>query len=327
MSLRPIFTPASLLIVGVVIVLWVSALLLPLPQQKEPLRVAVGTWPGAEPWIMAREAGELPVEEINLVEMNWTSAAMRAVGNRVVDAAVLSLDEAIRQIQQGYALKIVMVTDISRGADVLIAKNEVKSVQDLKGGRVGYEPRTSGAWLLNKALQNSNLKLSDVHAVPLNPAEVDEIFEEMALDGVVLSEPWKQRMRDFNLRSVYDSSIPGAEVVRVLVVNPEILRSHREALIKLMQAHFKWTAALENGGEVLRPVLRREGVPLEVFQQIVSKIEIMDKERNRQLLSVQDPWLAERFKTLQKSLAKNPDSGMSPEAEEVFDVSLVEDLP
>lgn len=326
MSHRPFFTFGSVAIMALVLVFWTAALLLPTPTQTEPLRVAVGMWAGAEPWILAREAGELDARKINLVEMNWTSAAMRAVGNRVVDAAVLSLDEVIRQIDQGYPLKIVMVTDISRGADFLMARPEIDTVEELKGGRIGYEPRTSGAWLLSKALKNSNLKLSDVQPVPLNPAEVEEIFKELTLDGVVLAEPWKQRMSSLNLNNVYDSSQSGSSIVRVLAVHPEALQVHREALLSLIKTHFKWMPKLTQGGETMEPIYRREGVSPPVFADILTRLETVDLEENLQMLTRKDPWLAEFFAKLQQGLADSSPPGAAMAITEIFEPSLLEEL-
>ncbi|MEN3941540.1 ABC transporter substrate-binding protein [Prosthecobacter sp. SYSU 5D2] len=327
MKHRPVITFGSVAIAALVLLLWTAALQLPTPTQTEPLRVAVGMWAGAEPWILAREAGDLDARQVNLVEMNWTSAAMRAVGNRVVDAAVLSLDEVIRQIHQGYPLRIVMVTDISRGADLLMTRPGIDSVAELKGGRIGYEPRTSGAWLLSKALKNSDLKLSEVQPVPLNPAEVEEIFKELALDGVVLAEPWKERMRNLNLNNVYDSAHPGASIVRVLAVHPDAMIEHREALISLIRAHFKWMPKLTEGGAIMNPVSRREGISPEVFQNILSRLERVDLEQNRKLLLQQDAWLGEHFVSLQVGLVEDTAVGTRLSPEEVFDASLLEELP
>lgn len=327
MSQRHYKTLGTIATVTLVLCLWASALLMPTPIQHEPLRVAVGMWPGAEPWILAREAGEINPSRVNLVEMNWTSAAMRAVGNGVVDAAVLSLDEVIRQIHQGYPLKIVMVTDISRGADLLMANPTLTSIQDLKGRRIGYEPRTSGAWLLSKALKNATLKLADVQQVPLNPGEVEEIYEELNLDGVVLSEPWRQRLNGLNLKNLYDSSSPNSFIVRVLAVHSDAITDHREALISILRAHFKWMPKLQHEEVISGSILRREGISNEVFQNILSHLEMVNLERNQALLSQREPWLGKLFQDLQIDLVEDTTSGAPLNPSDVFDAELLEELP
>lgn len=327
MSHRPFLSLGTVATVVLALLLWAGALLVPIPTQKEPLQVAVGMWVGAEPWVLAREAGELDPAEINIVEMNWTSAAMRAVGNRVVDAAVLTLDEVIRQIHQGYPLKVVMITDISRGADWVMAKDTIPDVAHLAGCRIGYEPRTSGAWLLDKALHNSGLRLSDVQQVPLNPAEVEEIFHELKLDAVVLSEPWGRRLSSLKLRKLYDSSQTGIPVVRALVVHPDEMETHRSTLVAMLKAHFKWMPHLKQGGPELDPILRREGVSKDELQDILRHIETVDLPHNLKLLKREEPWLGQLFEDLQKNLAEDFAGGRPLSAAEVFDTSLLEELP
>jgi len=322
---QPVFAPANMLAMLLVLALWAGALLLPVREQAKPLLVAVGLWPGAEPWMLAREQGELDPARVRLVEINWTSAAMRAVGNRVVDAAILSLDEVILQVRQGYPLKVVMVTDISRGADVVLVKPGIRSVADLRGRRVGYEPRTAGAWLLERAMAGAGLGLADIHPVVLNPTETQEAFDKLPIDAIVCTEPWPLRLD--GLRPIYDSSRPGAAVVRVLAVHAEALTDHREALLQLVQTHGRWAERLRAGGEALAPVLRREGVSAEGFQATLAKINMPALEQSRLWLRGQDDWLASLFRELQDSLPLETPDGRMVQSGEVFDSTLLEGLP
>lgn len=319
------FAPSNVLAMLLVLALWAGALLLPVTEQGKPLMVAVGLWPGAEPWVLAREQGELDPARVRLVEINWTSAAMRAVGNRVADAAILSLDEVILQVRQGYPLKVVMVTDISRGADVVLVKPGIRSVVDLRGRRVGYEPRTAGAWLLERAMAGEGLGLGDIQPVVLNPTETQEVFDKLPIDAIVCTEPWPLRLG--RLRPIYDSSRPGAAVVRVLAVHAAALTDHREALLQLMQAHGRWAARLREGGEALAPVLRREGVSEEGFRATLAKIDMPGLEQSRLWLRGQDDWLASLFRELQDSLPVETPVVRTLQPEEIFDPTLLEGLP
>lgn len=320
---QPVFTPSNVLVVLLVLALWASALLLPLPDQARLLKVAVGLWPGAEPWVLAREQGELDTSRVRLVEINWTSAAMRAVGNRVVDTAILSLDEVLLQVQQGYPLKVIMVTDISRGADVLLAKTGIDSVAGLRGRRVGFEPRTSGFLLLSRALAGAGLSLSDIHPVVLNPTETQDAFDNLPIDAIICTEPWPLRLSE--LHAIYDSSQPGAEVVRVLAVNVNALKDHRDVLKELVLSHRRWADRLREGGDILGPVLRREGVAQADFLRTLEKIEMPSLEQSRQWLQGADPGLFDLFLKLQNEVREPATRSIEPG--EVFDPSILEELP
>jgi NitT/TauT family transport system substrate-binding protein len=326
MTSRSTFSPGAVMAVLLVLILWGSAFWLPDPQLPEPLQMAVGLWPGAEPLVIAREAGELDTKKINTVEINWNSAAIRAVGNRVLDVAILSLDEVIRQFEQGYPLKIVMVTDISRGADALLVRPDIQSLADLRGRRIGYEPRTAGAWLLEFALRQAGMSFQDIEPVPLNPAEAEEIFHELSLDALLTTEPWRQRLNRLDLKVLYDSSQPDTEVVRVLAVHPDALELHRQALLEVMRLHLKWMPELGKLGPELEPVLRREGVRREQFLHVLQQLEIPGLERNRRWFNGRDNWLRDRFRHLQVALDE-PDKPLKLDVNQVFDGSLLEELP
>lgn len=307
--------------------MWFGALLMPSPQGKKTLTTAVSMWPGAEPFILAREAGELPTDTINLVEINWASAAMRAVGNRVVDATLLSLDEVIYQMGQGYPLRIVLVTDISKGADAVIARKEFTDLRQLAGLRVGYEPRTAASVMLGRCLRQGGLAFEKIQEVPVNPAEAEGIFDELFLDAVVLSEPWIQRLQGRHLNTLYDSSQKGAEVVRVLVVHADALTQHHDEVQALVSAHLKWMPRMHSLQKQLEPVLRREGLDRQTFLNVLAKLEVPTREQNIRWLSGEDGQLLQRMERLAVELnlyRPGPNAGRMAD---VLDPTFVQDEP
>ena len=127
------------------------AVILPHRERFEPMRVAVGIWPGAETLVLAREHGLLPENRFRLMELTWASAIRRAFDNGVVDAAVLSFDSAVRLLEQGEALRVIYVMDESQGADAVLVRDETTAVEDLRGKRVGVDLLGVGRHLLAAA--------------------------------------------------------------------------------------------------------------------------------------------------------------------------------
>ena len=251
---------------------------------------------------------------------------MRAVGNRVVDVALLSLDEVVRQIGQGYPLKIVWVSDISRGADSVVARPEIREISQLRGLRVGYEPRTAAALMLRRSLATAGLTLADIEQLPLNPAEAEEIFKELTLDAVAISEPWRHRLAPMGLNVLYDSSRPGAEVIRVLAVHEEALKKNQEGVKLLIQGHMKWMPRLASLDAELEPVLRREGLSRKAFQEIVTTLEIPTLEQNRQWLTGKDDRIARAMEAIVEDLATEETGFVRPDLTRVLDAELLLEL-
>ncbi|MDB6138427.1 MAG: bacterial extracellular solute-binding s, 3 family protein [Verrucomicrobiaceae bacterium] len=244
-----------------------AAARLPRRIHPDPLTVAVGMWPGCETLMLARERGLLPGEHVQIIEMTWPSATMRAFGSGVVDAAVLSLDEVMRLREDGSDLRVVMVMDASEGGDALIVGEGLRTLADLKGHRVGVDLRAAGLYLLTCALEKAGLKSADLELVPMNLPETEEFFTSKDVDAVVTSEPWLTRLKAVGARSIFDSSQTDIPVYRVMVVSEEALHDQREDVVRVVQAHFAMMKELRKHAMVegMEAVLRRQALTKEQF--------------------------------------------------------------
>ncbi len=71
----------------------------------------------------------------------------------------------------------------------VVAKTEIKTLKDLKGKKIGYSQGTNAHYYLTKALAAADLKISDVTAVSLNPADFVTSLVNGALDAFIWTEP------------------------------------------------------------------------------------------------------------------------------------------
>jgi len=277
------------LVAGAALGFAVLALFIPRDARVAPLVVALGLRPSSETLIVARERGLLPDERIRLIDMTWPSAAMRAFGNQVVDAAVLSLDEVLRLREPGRAVRVVMVLDVSKGAEAVIGGERVTSLIELRGKRVGVDIRSSGMLILESALASAGVQISEVELVPLSPSESEAAMLENQVDAVVLAEPWMTRIQRAKTKVLFDSTQLKMPLYRVLVVSEQAFQEKQAELRLLIDAHF----ALER--ELRAPEIpatwsvafRREGLGLAEFQQSLSRMRIVDREANIRLLETE----------------------------------------
>ncbi|AMW80229.1 ABC transporter substrate-binding protein [Acinetobacter sp. TGL-Y2] len=77
-------------------------------------------------------------------------------------------------------------------AEALIVQKDsnIQTVQDLKGKRVALNKGSNVHYLLLKLLEKNNLKLSDIEAVYLPPADARAAFERGAVDAWVIWDPF-----------------------------------------------------------------------------------------------------------------------------------------
>jgi NitT/TauT family transport system substrate-binding protein len=274
------------LVAGVALGFAALALLIPRDVRVAPLVVALGLRPSSETLIVARERGLLPDQRVRLIDMTWPSTAMRAFGNQVVDAAVLSLDEVLRLREPGRGVRVVMVLDVSNGAEAVIGSERATSLAELRGKRVGVDLRSSGMLVLESALASAGVQTTEVELVPLSPSESGAAMLDNQVDAVVLAEPWMTRLQRANTKVLYHSSQMKMPLYRVLVVSEQAFLGKQTELRLLVDAHFAMERELRfpDVPEAWSVAYRREGLSLAEFQQSLSRVSMIDREANAKIL-------------------------------------------
>lgn len=258
-------------------------------RQEPLLRVASNVWPGYETLYLARSLGYYDDKNIRLVEMPSNSQASQTLRNGMIEAACLTLDEALFLMQDGMDLRVVLVMDVSHGADVVMASPEVDSLQALRGKRIGVENAAVGAVMLDAALQAGGLQAEDVTIIPLPVDEHADAYRAGRIDAAVTFEPVRSRLLTMGARVLFDSSqIPG-RIVDVFVVRSEIAAAHTKALKELLQGHFRAREYLASQPQdaAKRMAPRLNGDALAQF----SGLKLPDIEANRDLLGGNSPAL------------------------------------
>ncbi len=203
-----------------------------------PLRVATIPWPGYEAMHIAQQRGYFTPAQIRLVELASSSQSVNAFRNGAVDAALLTMDETLGLMQYGVDLRVVLVLDVSNGADVVMAKPDITSLQDLRGKRIGVETTAIGALMFDALLTEAALSVADVQVVNIAVHEHAAAYREGKVDALVTFDPVRTKLLAEGAHVLFDSrQIPG-RIVDVLAVRTAVLESHPEALKALIAAHF-----------------------------------------------------------------------------------------
>src|SRR5215471_21572533 len=110
---------------------WILALLVILlsfagcmRQPETALRIGTNVWIGSEPLYLARELGRLDPSVVQLVEYPSASEVLRAFRNQAIDGMVISLDELFGLAVDGLQPRVILVVDVSHGADVVVGRQE-----------------------------------------------------------------------------------------------------------------------------------------------------------------------------------------------------------
>jgi NitT/TauT family transport system substrate-binding protein len=262
-------------------------------REPEPaLRIGTNVWIGSEPLYLARELGHLDPDKVRLVEYPSASEVLRAYRNQAIDGMVISLDELFALSADGQRPRIVLAVDLSHGADVVVGRSGMRSLNDLKGKKVAVESGALGAYVWSRALSINGTQAGDVEVVHLESNEHPKAFQNGQVDGAVTFDPFRTKLLSSGGVTLFDSTqIPG-EIVDVLAVRASALQKQPNTIQSLLKG---WFLAVDYLNRVPNDAAMRMGVRQqtsgEQFLQTLKGIRIPSREENLKMLGGTAPEL------------------------------------
>ena len=263
-------------------------------REPEPaLRIGTNVWIGSEPLYLARELGHLDPGAVQLVEYPSASEVLRAYRNQAIDGMVISLDELFSLAVDGLQPRAILVVDVSHGADAIVGRRGMRSLQDLKGRPVAVESGALGAFVLSRALALNGMQTADVKVVHLESNEQPGAFEKGQIDGAVTFDPYRVQLLRSGATTLFDSTqIPG-EIVDLVAVRAGVLEKQPNAVRALLSG---WFAALTYMQLDPKDAARRMGIRQqtsgEQFLSALRGLHIPSREENLRMLGGAAPELA-----------------------------------
>lgn len=206
-----------------------------------PLTVGINTWVGYDPLVLARDRGLTDAQQVKVVELISSAEALRHLRNGLLDAAGLTLDEALRLVDSGFDVRIVALLDTSAGADLVLAAPHITSLQKLRGEHIAVEDATVGTLMLERLLRKAGLRQEDVTVVRMEATQHLTALRSDRVAAAVSYAPIDGPIRALGYRPIFDSRQMPGEIVDVLVVRTEVLRQRPEAVDALLAA---WAGGL-----------------------------------------------------------------------------------
>jgi NitT/TauT family transport system substrate-binding protein len=270
-----------------------------------PLRIGTLLWPGYEPFYLANQLGYYQHHPIHFIDYPSQTEVMRAYRNGEIDGVTLTFDQILALAETDPDTRAVLVTDISDGGDVLLSRSEIRTLQELKGKRLGLETTALGSYFLTLALQTVDLTIQDLQLVDLKGREVEQAFQRGMVDAVVTYEPYRSSLMRQKARLLFDSSqIPGA-IIDGLAVRQATIEHQTETLQGLFKG---WFQALDYMSkypqESTRQIARHQGTSPEDVLQSFKLIQIPDLAENLKLFGDPNSSLYLNVERLSRLMAK-----------------------
>lgn len=230
---------------------------------QAPPAIRIGTEPSAISLAFwwADEQGIYKKYNLQVTETMFNAAflGLLAIGSGQGDISFQSEPPTVVNIAKG--IDAVVVGMVARGPEFakLVAKKEIKKVQDLAGKRVAWQRGTGAEFAFGKYLQGRNIDVSALQHVDLPVTEAVPLLIKGDLDAIFYWEPFARKALEAGKdrvhvlatsRGVYEPNF-------LLTVRRTFAQEHPEALRRFLRVLIEATAAIRENPEKAAALYQR----------------------------------------------------------------------
>ncbi len=264
-------------------------------QKRRELFVSITSWPANEYLYLAeqKQLGEPFGLDLRITQSSSLEDQRLSFVRGDADVMATTLPEAIAVCQEAPARcpELVLVMDESVGADRLFGRAALAGPGALAGQRVGLERTVLAEYLLLRSLDGHPVAIEDLQLRFEGPVALVELLRAGEIDAVVTYPPYDFPLRqDERFRELFSSRrIPG-EVVDVLAVAPEVVRSRPGQIQALVRTWWAAQAyARRHRTEAVGLMAQREQISPREFEQSEQGLRYPSVGQQRRLLAADGP--------------------------------------
>jgi NitT/TauT family transport system substrate-binding protein len=229
---------------------------------------------------------------------DWTEGSA-ALATDNVDVMLTTADVYAKDYAQfkekGFGSHAFLMVDWSRGADGVIGKQGINSIEDLAGKKVAFAPYTPSHFLLWNGLKTSGL----------STAQRDEIFNQaihtkdgiepatlFAQEKVDAAVAWDPDMSDAvakrpGSKKIYDTKIANRLIADILVVSDNFSAKHPQTLLKFAQGWLEGVEFIKTQPERaynLIGTVKDFNIPSDLAKTMLGGVKLADYADNRSFM-------------------------------------------
>src|SRR5580692_1953698 len=226
---------------------------------------------------------------------DWTEGAA-ALATDNVDVMLTTADVYAKDYAQfkekGFGSHAFLMVDWSRGADGVIGKQGINSIEDLAGKTVAFAPYTPSHFLLWNGLKSSGLNADQRNEI-FNKAvhtkdgiEPATLFAQQKVDAAVA---WDPDMSDAvtkrpGAKKIYDTRIANKLIADILVVSDRFAANNPQALMNFLQG---WLEGVEfikqqpSRAATLIGATKDFNIPADLAKTMLEGVKLSDCAENK----------------------------------------------
>src|SRR5580704_3469712 len=275
--------------------------------EKKDIRVRVNIWVGCVGGLVANGGLDTATESIygnkglkvsfKIID-DWTEGAAALATNNV-DVMLTTTDVWAKDFAQfqekGVGAHAVYMVDWSRGADGVIGKQGINSIEDLAGKTVAFAPYTPSHFLLWNGLKSSGLNADQRNEI-FNKAvhtkdgiEPATLFAQQKVDAAVA---WDPDMSDAvtkrpGAKKIYDTRVANKLIADILIVSDDFSAKHPQTVLKFAQGWLEGVEFIKTQPERaynLIGTVKDFNIPSDLAKTMLGGVKLADYADNRSFM-------------------------------------------
>jgi ABC-type nitrate/sulfonate/bicarbonate transport system substrate-binding protein len=200
-------------------------------------------WSGNSPWYYAYEKGQID-DELSLVSIESNTNGLEKLLKGELSMLNVTLDFAVKAIEQNPSLEIVMPLNYSTGGDALVLGSHLNAVHQLSGKRIGIERHAVSHFFLMYLLDKHGIDPNTIQEINMLGGDIGAALIRGDIDAGVLWEPWLSQARDLSEGVIAESTEQlENQILHDVIIAPRTFIQDNQNLIQNMRE--SWDTAID----------------------------------------------------------------------------------
>ncbi|WP_416666389.1 ABC transporter substrate-binding protein [Egbenema bharatensis] len=302
---------------------------------SELVSVAVGVtpWIGNTPLFIAQEKGffrELGLDlNINVFQSMAQGFPAFTVGQ--LDAVTPVTSEVVSLAERGVDFRVVMVLDVSSGGDVILARNNIQTIEDFRGKQIAVELGGVGHFFVLQVLAEAGLTEQDVELINTPPDAGAAAYQAGNVEIAYSYSPFSDKANEVQPdgRTIFSTQEMPTAIADFFAFRTDFIEANPQAVSAFVEGNMRAIAFLETnrqeGLEIMAAEL--EITPEELDEQLAG-IELPNLERNAEMLANpnSDLYMMDSLNNMAQFLQDQGQIDSIPDLSNVIDPQFVQAL-
>ena len=229
------------------------------------------------------------------------SDSLTAFYSNQLDGICIAGSDCVAPLNEGVDFKVVLVNDNSFGADGLVVKDGINSIQELKGKSVSTEIGTLEHMFLLKILEDNGMTINDVNFSNMTINDAGPAFIAGSVDSAVLWEPTLSTAINAGGKLLYSTKETPGLIPDCLAVSTKIVNENKDVIQKIVDSWCEAVPLLNAKDEaIISAVCKGAELTKDDYLTMLEGVTLFDKSMNAATFKSGNDYTSLPF-TIQKS--------------------------